>query len=190
MALAKDYGIQGTTYEIKEKNLLSEIQERLQEAKNNGQLDKFQNGVKKQMLDQANNPREVVGIVKASIAREWVFDPSISWPEDLRDQNGKVFYRAGTKVNPLDHVSLTKALVFINGADDKQVKWALQQHSVRKGRAKIILIKGRLLDLMRANKVRFYFDQGGNLTKKFSIHAVPAIVEQEGKILKVREVAI
>ena len=43
---------------------------------------------------------------------------------------------------------------------------------------------------MRVKKVRLYFDQNGLLTKKFSIRAVPAFVEQEGKILKVREVAI
>ena len=43
---------------------------------------------------------------------------------------------------------------------------------------------------MRTRKVRLYFDQGGNLTNKFGIKAVPAVVEQEGKMLKVREVAL
>jgi conjugal transfer pilus assembly protein TraW len=43
---------------------------------------------------------------------------------------------------------------------------------------------------MRTKKVRLYFDQGGGLTSKFNIKAVPAVVEQEGKMLKVREVAL
>ncbi len=190
MALAKDLGIHGVTYEIKEKNLLEEIQEKLQEAKKDGRLDKFQNNVKKQMLDQVNNPKPVSGIVKATQDREWIFDPSVSWPDDLKDQNGKVFYRAGTKVNPLDKISLTKALIFIDGGDEEQVNWAIDQHKSRKGKVKIILVKGRVLDLMRTRKVRLYFDQNGVLTKKFSIHAVPAFVEQDGKMLRVKEVSI
>ena len=190
MALAKDLGIHGVTFEIREKNLLDEIQEKLQEAKKDGRLDKFQNSVKKQTLDQVNNPKAVAGITKATESREWIFDPSISWPDDLRDQNGKVFYRAGTKVNPLDKISLTRALIFIDGSDEEQVDWALKQYSSRKGKAKIILVKGRIIDLMRTKKVRLYFDQNGLLTKKFSIRAVPAFVEQEGKMLKVKEVAI
>ena len=47
MAFAKDLGIHGVTFEIREKNLLEEIQEKLQEAKKDGRLDKFQNSVKK-----------------------------------------------------------------------------------------------------------------------------------------------
>lgn len=189
-ATATDLGIHGVTYQIKEKNLLEEIQEKLQEAKKDGRLDKFQNSVKNQMLDQANNPRPVAGIVKASSNRDWLFDPSVTWPDDLKDQNGRVFYRAGTKVNPLDKISLSKALLFIDGSDESQVKWAVADFRKRKGRAKIILVKGRIIDLMRKSKIRLYFDQEGFLTKKFSIHAVPASVEQEGKMLRVKEVAI
>lgn len=189
-ATATDLGIHGVTYQIKEKNLLEEIQEKLQEAKKDGRLDKFQNGVKKQMMGQANNPKPVSGIVDAVSDREWLFDLSVSWPEDLKDQNGKIFYRAGTKVNPLDKISLTRVLLFINGDNEAQVKWALHNFKQRQGRAKIILVKGRVIDLMKKNKVRFYFDQNGVLIKKFSIKAVPASVEQEGKMLRVREVAI
>jgi conjugal transfer pilus assembly protein TraW len=189
-AVATDLGIHGVTYQVKEKSLLEEIQENLQEAKKDGRLDKFQNGVKKQMLDQANNPAPVDGILKVTSSHEWLYDPSISWPDDLKDQNGKVFYRAGTKVNPLDKISLTRALLFIDGSDESQVKWALDQYNRRKSKAKIILVKGRIIDLMKKKKVRLYFDQTGFLVKKFSIKAVPASVEQEGKMLRVKEVAL
>jgi len=189
-AVATDLGIHGVTYPIKEKNLLEEIQEKLQEAKKDGRLEKFQNGVKQQMFDHANNPNPVEGIGKATKNRESLYDPSVSRAEDLKDQNGKVFYRAGTKVNPLDKIALTKILLFIDGSDSEQVNWALNIYKKRKGRAKIILVKGKIIDLMKKNKVRLYFDQKGFLTTKFSIHAVPASVEQEGKMLKVREVAL
>lgn len=189
-ASAKDYGIQGATYEIIEKDFLKEIQEKLQEAKDNGALDKFQKDVKKKMVESVNNPKSVAGIKKAELLREWYFDPSISKPHDLSDQDGRVFYRANTKVNPLDYISMTQILIFIDGDDEKQVSWALNESNRVKGKAKIILIKGKIIDLMRLKKVRLYFDQGGNLTQKFGIKAVPAVVSQEGHLLKIREVAL
>ena len=188
--VAKDYGIHGTTYQISEKDFLKDIQEKLQAAQKDGKLAKFQNDLKTQMVTSVNSPKGVDGITKAATNREWFFDPSISKPTDLADQTGKVFYRAGTKVNPLDYISMTQVLIFIDGTDEAQVKWALKQHKQLKSKAKIILIRGRIIDLMRTRKVRLYFDQGGNLTNKFSIKAVPAVVEQEGKMLKVREVAL
>jgi conjugal transfer pilus assembly protein TraW len=189
-ALAKDYGIAGSTYKISEKDFLKEVQEKLQEAQKSGKLSKFQSDMKQQMTAEVNSPKPVFGITKATIAREWFFDPSVSKPNDLRDQNGQIFYRANTKVNPLDYLTMTQALIFIDGDDETQIKWAQKQSKIRKSKAKIILTRGRIIDLMRAKKTRFYFDQGGNLTKKFGIKAVPAMVEQEGKMLKVREVLL
>lgn len=188
--VAKDYGIQGVTYEIREKDFLKELQEKLQEAQKNGKLAKFQDDVKKQMMGAVNSPKAVEGITKATFAREWYFDPSVSRSTDLADQNGQVFYRAGTKVNPLDYVSFTKTLIFIDGDDASQVKWAIAQNKIKKSKTKIILVKGRVIDLMRQNKIRLYFDQKGTLTTKFGIKAVPATVAQEGKMLKVMEVPL
>jgi conjugal transfer pilus assembly protein TraW len=190
IAVAKDYGIQGVTYEITEKDFLKELQEKLQEAQKSGKLAKFQDDVKKQMISSVNSPKAVEGITKATFAREWYFDPSVSKPTDLADQNGQVFYRAGTKVNPLDYMSFTKTLIFIDGDDEAQVRWALEQNKIKKSKTKIILVRGRVIDLMRQKKVRLYFDQQGTLTTKFGIKAVPATVAQEGKMLKVMEVPL
>ncbi len=190
IAVAKDFGIQGVTYEIAEKDFLKELQEKLQEAQKSGKLAKFQDDVKKQMISSVNSPKAVEGITKATFAREWYFDPSVSKPTDLADQNGQVFYRAGTKVNPLDYMSFTKILIFIDGDDETQVRWALEQNKIKKSKTKIILVRGRVIDLMRQKKVRLYFDQQGTLTTKFGIKAVPATVAQEGKMLKVMEVPL
>lgn len=189
-ALAKDFGVQGATYQIREENFLQEIQAKLREAEKSGKIAKLQSEMKKQTVARANRPKEVLGISKAEESREWIYDPSVSLDHDLRDQNGQVFYKAYTKVNPLDKISLSKALIFIDGDDKEQVNWALQQNKKRKNHAKVILVKGAVIDLMRQTKVRFYFDQNGTLTSRFKISHTPAIVEQEEKILKVREVAI
>lgn len=56
--------------------------------------------------------------------------------------------------------------------------------------AKLILVKGAPLELMKARQRRFYFDQGGNLTEKFGIRAVPARVRQNGRMLEVSEITL
>ena len=40
---------------------------------------------------------------------------------------------------------------------------------------------------MKARQRRFYFDQGGKLVAHFGIKAVPAVVEQRGRMLIVTE---
>ena len=189
-SIARDYGQQGTVYPIVEQDFLKEIMAKLKVMEQNGKLAKFQNGVKKQMFDSVNKPKPVAGITTTKFAKSWLFDPTIFLDHDLADQNGRVFYKAGNKVNPLDHISLTKTLIFIDGDDETQVKWALKQDKIRKGKTKIILVKGAIIDLMKQTKTRLYFDQNGTLTKKFSIEHTPAKIEQEGKKLRISEVLL
>ena len=88
--------------------------------------------------------------------------------------------------NPLDSVALRVPLLFLDGDDPAQIAWALRQDP----NAKLILVKGAPLELMKARQRRFYFDQGGNLTEKFGIRAVPARVRQNGRVLEVSEIAL
>ncbi len=187
---ARDYGVVGTTYPIIEQDFLKEIQSKLKVMEKNGKLAKFQDDVKQQMVNSVNKPKAVANITETKFAKSWLFDPTVFLDNDLADQNGRVFYKAGTKVNPLDHLSLTRTLIFIDGDDEMQVKWALKQDEIKKGKTKIILVKGAIIDLMKQTKIRLYFDQSGTLTKKFSILHVPAKVEQEGKKLRVSEVLL
>jgi conjugal transfer pilus assembly protein TraW len=189
-AIAKDYGQQGMVYSIVERNLLEEIQAKLKEMQQNGKLAKFQDGVKKRMVDRVNKPKPVAGITSTKFAKSWLFDPTVFLDSDLADQNGRVFYKAGTKVNPLDHISLTRTLIFIDGDDEIQVKWALRQDKIKKEKTKIILVRGAIIDLMKQTGTRLYFDQNGTLTNKFSIKHVPATIDQEGKKLRITEVLI
>jgi len=193
-SIARDYGQQGTVYPIVEQDFLKEIMGKLKEMEQSGKLAKFQKGIKNQMVDSVNKPKPVAGITATKFAKSWLFDPAVFLDKDLADQNGKVFYKAGTKVNPLDHISLTRTLIFIDGDDEAQVKWALKQDKINKGKhgknTKIILVKGAIIDLMKQTKTHLYFDQNGTLTKKFSIEHTPATVEQEGKKLRIKEVLL
>ena len=55
---------------------------------------------------------------------------------------------------------------------------------------KIILVGGKPLQLAREIKSQVYFDQFGELSNRFSIAHVPAIVEQEDKQLKITQINI
>ena len=106
----------------------------------------------------------------------------------MRDGQGRVVVAAGTRVNPLDTVPLRQKLVFLDGDDAAQIAWA-RAHTTALA-AKLILIGGSPFDLMKAEQRRFYFDQPGTLTRHFGIRAVPAMVEQAGRTLRVTEFPI
>jgi conjugal transfer pilus assembly protein TraW len=120
--------------------------------------------------------------------RSWRFDPTITVERNIADDKGRVIIAAGTRVNPLDTVPLRAPLVFLDGDDPAQLAWAARRFGAT--RAKLILVRGAPLELMKARQRRFYFDQGGSLVKHFGIRAVPATVEQQGRVLLVTEQAI
>ena len=128
------------------------------------------------------------GVGPASATRSWRFDPTITVERNIADDKGRVIIAAGTRVNPLDTVPLRAPLVFLDGDDPAQLAWAARRFAAT--RAKLILVRGAPLELMKARQRRFYFDQGGSLVKHFGIRAVPATVEQQDRALIVTEQAI
>lgn len=187
-ASAKDYGQQGTVFPVIEPDLLEQIRAKLQRLEASGETARLNTDLKKRTIARVNRPLPVAGLGTASSFRQWRFDPTITVEDDISDDKGRLIIAAGTRVNPLDTVGLRQKLVFIDGDDADQLAWAIRTHKAND--AKLILVKGAPLDLMRARQRRFYFDQGGTLVKRFGIRAVPAIVEQEGRILMVREVPL
>ena len=185
-AQARDYGQHGTVFPVIERDLLEQIQSRLIAMEASGETARLNEKLKRQTLARVNRPAPVAGIARASETRRWSFDPTITLAADIRGAKGELIHTAGTRVNPLDSVSLRSDLLFIDGDDPDQLAWALKQNAG----AKLILVKGAPLKLMKARQRRFYFDQGGKLTGKFGIGAVPARVRQNGRLLEISEVAL
>ena len=129
-------------------------------------------------------------------------DPSYTLDKDARLPCGKILHKAGTKVNPLEHMDLSRRLFFIDSRQDTQVAWLREQlnnplaKQEQKERVedRIILVGGsvfKLQELLGEEYVgKVYFDQSGELTTKFSIKASPVIIAQEGLKLKIEEVAL
>lgn len=187
-ASARDYGQQGTVWPVIEPDLLQQIHARLQHLEATGETARLNEELKRRTIARVNRPEPVAGITSASATRVWRFDPTITVERDIADDKGRVIIAAGTRVNPLDTVPLRQSLVFLDGDDPAQLAWAAQRYGAT--RAKLILVRGAPLELMKARQRRFYFDQGGNLVKHFGIRAVPATVEQQGRALVITEAPI
>ena len=185
-AQARDYGQQGAVFPVIERDLLEQIHSRLVAMEKSGETAKLNDQLKRRTAARVNRPDPVAGIARAIDDRSWSFDPTITLAADIRGAKGELIHAAGTRVNPLDSVVLRADLLFLDGDDAAQVAWALKQDR----QAKLILVSGALLELMKARQRRFYFDQGGKLTERFGIRAVPARVRQQGRLLAVSEIAL
>jgi len=184
--LARDYGQRGTVFPVIERDLLEQIHSRLTQMERSGETARLNEDLKRRTIARVGRPDPVAGIVRASEARRWQFDPTITLAADIRGAKGELIHAAGTRVNPLDSVGLRADLLFLDGDDPDQLAWALKQDA----NAKLILVKGAPLKLMKARQRRFYFDQGGKLTERFGIRSVPARVRQQGRLLEISEIAL
>jgi conjugal transfer pilus assembly protein TraW len=189
-ARAESLGAIGPTYPIAERNLLDHIMSRLREKERTGELKKFEQLAKGRATRSVNDPKPVPGLTRAETARTYYFDPTFVLDRNVVDESGAVLFPAGTRKNPLEVVGLSKHLLFFDARDPRQVTRARELIDVYQGRVKPILVGGSYMDLMKAWKLRLYYDQEGVLVRKFGITAVPAIVSQEGQRLRIDEVLI
>lgn len=191
LSMAREWGVVGQTYPILEDDLLQFIQQRIYTMQQNGEWSKIQNDFRARVEKKIDRPTPVKSVMKPIEARSWMFDPSITVPYDLKDHNGIVFAKAGTKVNPLSIVSFKSTLLFYDGDDKAQVKWAKEldaQLNRSKRQTKLILVKGSVVEQATLFAKPIYFDQEGKLVGKFGIQHVPAVVSQSGLFLQIAEV--
>ena len=189
---AKDFGNRGANYPVAEESILLMFQKKL------GALDlkKEEERMRKAAEERVKNPAPVSGIVPAKETREFWHDPTYILTEDAVLPCGRVLYKAGTRVNPLDYMDLDRRLFFIDGREEKQVEWLKGQllpgssSGAKKIEDRIILVGGSPPEVQDKLGFEVYFDQGGELTTRFGIRGSPAVAEQAGKNLKIVEVAV
>jgi conjugal transfer pilus assembly protein TraW len=185
-AFAKDFGVVGHTYNIEEQDIIKYIKSKLEQI----DIAKLQEEQQQIVRTSVERPKEVAGIIDAKENREYFYDPTFILEEDIFDHVGRLIQKSGTRINPLEKISLRHDLIFINGDNLKQVEFALSYFKTKDAKATIILIKGSPIKLQKEHKIWIYFDQQGLLTGKFGITQVPAIVTQDQLQLKIREVVL
>lgn len=186
--IAHDFGVMGTTYEIKEKSMLTLIMERLHFLKSTGFIEKQNEEMLNQVKSYIHNPAPVKNINKTEKPRTFYYDPTLLVQEDIYATDGKLMHKRGTKFNPADYVPLKKVLVFFDANDSAQVDWLKEWEKTSDAQLIKILVDGAIKEKMQDWQERLYFDQKGLITSRLGIKHVPAIVKQEGSKLRIDEV--
>ncbi len=189
-ASAKDLGVRGATWPVAEPDLLAQIELRLLELERSGALARLESEARANARRTLEEPDPLPGIAPATRERSRLWDPAITVARDIRSADGALIAAAGTRVNPLERMTLARDLLFVDGRRAAEIAWALA-HEDESGRpAKIVLLAGRPLDLMRRHGRPFFFDQGGRLAARFGLRLTPSLVEQAGMLLRITEIPV
>lgn len=186
--IAKNFGTYGTVFPVTEPDFLEEILSRFRAMEENGGLAQMERDMQQRTRDYLERPRAANLLPPAEEYRAFYFDPSITVDRDLADQNGTVFMKAGTRINPLDHSAYDKRIVVIDGDAEDQVNFALSEGDEMD--TLMVIAKGAPLDLMRRHGRRFWFDQDGVMVARFEIERLPTVITRDGDVLLIEEIPV
>lgn len=178
-AFASDFGVIGKVYPIKENDLIIAMQKRMAAKVKNGEFQAEIDRMKQRSQQYVNRPNGI----KLALAKQYSavkIDVQYRTPSDVKDSTGRVLYKQGTVINPLEIYPIRKGYCFIDGDDKKQVTWAAKFCSPNN---KIVLVNGNYLEVTKMTNLRIYFDQQQKLIKRFNITAVPTVIRQSGNAL-------
>lgn len=174
----------GPVYDIQERDFVDAIQDRLKEKQRNGELARLEKEAIARSRNSIANPKGV-DLPKATVPYSYTWDPTYTSPRNVVTPDGKVLATEGQRFNPLDMVSMSSWLIFFDGDDPAQVAQAKRWIEEAHGNAKPILVRGKWIELSKAWKRQVYFDQQGYYVQRLNIPALPAVVKQDGKVLRV-----
>jgi conjugal transfer pilus assembly protein TraW len=180
----------GPVWPVAEPDLLALIQSRLQEKQASGELARIQADFEARSRRAIESPAPVDGTGPHPHTAELPVRSHGHRAGTVRDHEGKVLVAAGTRVNPLDYVGLSQPLIFFDARDRDQTKAALALRQRHQGRAHLILTGGSYIDFMKRHDLRVYYDQQGLLVQRLGIRQVPALVTQEGRMLRIDELKV
>lgn len=179
IAQATDLGVQGTAYPIIEQD----IRIMMMESAHRANWGEAQTALKESAKNytQSLPKRQFTSAPKTYIAWQ---DPSVELTEDVQapvqQPDGTyqwgILFPKGTKVNPLDTLRPSEALLFFNGKDDAQLKFVKELSSVNPLR--FTLIEAGEGDIGDNNKFigRGVFHAPDALIQKFGVQYLPALV--------------
>jgi len=196
-ANATDFGTQGASFKVIEEPFIQMMKNRMEKVDMEAKKEEIQTKARAKV----ENPTPVIDIQPASKDRVFYFDPSYTLDKDAVLPCGKILHKAGTTVNPLEHMDLNRRMFFVDGRNNDQIEWLKERLKTPSPKAKnqiiedrVILVGGSVFKLKEelgdSHEDKIYFDQSGELTGKFGIKASPAIVVQEGLALKIEEISI
>ena len=176
-------GRAGAVYPIAEKDALRELMQKVEQVDWKRQFSDIRQSVR------TFQPSDLARLPRARHDRTFIVDPTYTLSFDIPDGKGGILYPKGYTFNPLDYVSLPDILVFIDGADMKQLEW-FQKSSYAKAPNVMLLMTGGSYPEVEKKLQRPVFYAPDKITKRFRIEAVPSVLYQKGKFLEVKEFEI
>ena len=189
-AKARDLGVRGAIWPVAEPDLLAAIEARLRGMERSGELARLEREARADVRARLEEPDPVPGIVPATEERSRLLDPSVTVARDVRTPDGVLVAAAGTWVNPLERMTLSRDLLFVDGRRASEIAWALAREEEGGRPARIVLLAGRPLEAARKHRRPFFFDQDGVLAARFGIAATPSLVSQAGTLLQITEMPV
>lgn len=188
IAQGQDLGTRGETFPIVEKNMIEAMQERVKELVDSGEWDVYQKKFTTETIDKIKAPR---GIELPHVTTELVrmVDPSVMLNIDIQLPDGKYVARQGDMINPLKQMNLNHDIAFIDGRDEKQINWAIEQRK-KNPKTLVLLVTGNWYELSVKHKMKFWFDQTGEFVNRMDIQRTPSLVSQNKLSLKVHEIVL
>ena len=183
-ANAKDLGSFGKVWDVLEENPVQLLEERANHL--------WQKNAIKTAKRKLRSPKHPKSFAKATKTQVYKLDPIYIVKKDVI-VGGKVIYKKGDTINPIEHLNKKVALIFIDGSDKQQVIWAKEQLNQLNtyNEIKIILVGGNIYELQKSNPdIKLYFDQNGFYTKHFNINVTPTLVKTVDLQYEVLEVAL
>ena len=170
----------GTTFAVVEEDMREVLQREARTAWAAGPSD-----LAAAVRTYADRPPAVLGLTRTVQPRSWSEDPTIVLRQPIRAADGTVLIPAGVRYHPLKSLKtpLHNALLFYNGDDPEQLRWV--ESRLVKGSDLRIMVQGSPARTHAVHRV--YFDQGGQLIRRFHIQHVPARVSQVGEVFRVEE---
>jgi conjugal transfer pilus assembly protein TraW len=186
LALALDFGKVGTTYPIKEKDLLVAIEEKASAV-----------DWKSVFASEAERLKKTLGLVNFTLAvatenesRFVDLTTTLERNIQVRDPNGQLrtIYPKGFRYNVLEHIEFPDVFVILNASRQSELDW-YQEHWLGKDSVYPIVSQGDVLAL--TNRYKNPFTKINQIfIDKFQIEATPTVMQQDGKLLRLDEILI
>lgn len=180
-------GTHGQVYEITENDFEEWLMARLQSKEVQKNLTNF---TQEQVQRMAERHFKVTDFYIPEVReyRKRTIDPTITIKHDVKDHMGNILYRKGTKVNPFQYTSFSRAYLFINASDTSHINLYKKLAAENKILIQTFAVKGDIRDFNESVKNA---PPAGRPTKqildRFAIEKLPSFAWQSEKYLIVEE---
>lgn len=187
--VAKEPLYLGLTYDFAELDIIDAIQSHIKN--NSDKIEQKYNEMRQQSMDKIENmePKLKTQLRFATQDIEFYANTRYTNPEDIKDAQGKILYRAGFTYDPMDYISLPYSIVFINAERESEVTWLKNSNMLNSAKFRILITGGKYSEVTAKLGEHVFFANDKIITR-LNIKATPSIASQEGKRLKIREVCI